>query len=417
MLASRHLARCSLRGLPRNLVLHSKPATTLSKRKLQEIHVRNWFSAPDVKGEKAGTASYGPTILVTFGIIGIGVALWQYEKKRSRERMLEYNAQVVLKCEECQCEIPPKSKVVTEGIERWAFCPRCKKMNFVFEQQRVPQCHECDVHITGTYSSNMRNDVYCKKHTKMPHQSCFYCSRYIYLDKPPKPSNRVKLYSCDECKHTRMKRDAIPNALSHVKQELKEGYGIDFGENVSYSIKMVKRMPTDMQFTSTSTGGHRSLVGRTTTRITNLLNPFKSHGWSGDIIILEGFDQIGFEKVLAHEIGHVYIRSNKIKFPPDIEEGLCNLLSYLYMRQLCKQADTPQPKLRFYMRQMEKDPDDIYGEGFRKVFNMYFNVRNKSNAEIKFSEFLDILHANYGTRINSFSYPTTRSPPKTAVPQ
>lgn len=118
----------------------------------------------------------------------------------------------VMKCEECRTEIPSKTKIITEGIETWALCPRCQRVNFVFEEQRykrgrskwrnclsvfliinrVPQCHECEAFISKKYSVNLRNDAYCSKHTKKPHVHCFYCTRYIYLKKVKNGSLRKK---------------------------------------------------------------------------------------------------------------------------------------------------------------------------------------------------------------------------------
>eukprot|EP00026_Physarum_polycephalum_P008516 Phypoly_transcript_08604.p1 GENE.Phypoly_transcript_08604~~Phypoly_transcript_08604.p1 ORF type:complete len:423 (+),score=46.51 Phypoly_transcript_08604:216-1484(+) len=419
MLAGRHLVRFmrpplahEFGGLVNALSMKAKlPGNGGSKR-------TTWYRGPDIKGEKEGTASsLVVPLLVAFGFLGFGVLVWKWDKKRQLKNLLAYSEETVLKCEECQREIPRGAKIVEEGIERWAYCPGCKKMSFVFEQPRVPKCRECNTAIvSGKYSTNLRNDVYCNTHTKKPHKVCFFCSRFIYTNKPERPSSTFKIHSCSECRANKMPKDKIQSAAEHVRKVLKDGYGFDFKENVTYYVSMVRRMPTKLKFTQGIPGEHRSTIGQTTTKMSSLFNPFrKDNSWTGDIKILEGYDTTGFEMVLAHELGHVYIKSNKIKFPPDVEEGLCNLLSYLYLRQMCKTTDaTPQMKeqLRFYMRQMEKDVDDVYGEGFRKVFNIYFNVRNKTKTDVDFSQFLDILHSNYGTRMNAFSYPTSRSPSK-----
>jgi hypothetical protein len=80
------------------------------------------------------------------------------------------------------------------------------------------------------------------------------------------------------------------------------------------------------------------------------------------ITILSGLPRESFEGIAAHELGHAWFYLAKIDaLPVDIEEGFCNLLSYLLYK------NTPVANGEFWSGLIENDPDPIYGEGFRKV--------------------------------------------------
>lgn len=79
------------------------------------------------------------------------------------------------------------------------------------------------------------------------------------------------------------------------------------------------------------------------------------------VYILDHLPKIAFAGVFAHEILHVWQNEKGITPPKDICEGFCNLGSYAVY------ADINNPSALKYIEQMEKSPDPVYGEGYRKV--------------------------------------------------
>jgi hypothetical protein len=83
------------------------------------------------------------------------------------------------------------------------------------------------------------------------------------------------------------------------------------------------------------------------------------------ISILSGLPKTLFRGVVAHELGHVWLKMNDVEgLENQAEEGFCELLSFrLYM-----QIDTLES--RYYAIGMEQNPDPLYGAGFRKIRNI-----------------------------------------------
>jgi hypothetical protein len=66
-----------------------------------------------------------------------------------------------------------------------------------------------------------------------------------------------------------------------------------------------------------------------------------------------------------------------------VEEGLCQLISYLWLKYRQVMMDTIdgrdsfKTKLRnFYIHQMELDPSTIYGDGFRFALKAYNHLQS-----------------------------------------
>jgi hypothetical protein len=79
------------------------------------------------------------------------------------------------------------------------------------------------------------------------------------------------------------------------------------------------------------------------------------------VYILDHLPKIPFAGVFAHEILHVWQNDKGISPPRDICEGFCNLGSFAVY------SDINNPTALNYIEQLEKSPDPVYGEGYRKV--------------------------------------------------
>ena len=108
------------------------------------------------------------------------------------------------------------------------------------------------------------------------------------------------------------------------------------------------------------------------------------------VLVLYGLPRDLTASILAHEAMHVWLKLNRgfpFRMPPKLEEGLCQVIAYLYLeslveteltgmlptfddpviRQNAERAQEKEQSLRKYFRkQIRDDPSIVYGEGFRE---------------------------------------------------
>lgn len=77
------------------------------------------------------------------------------------------------------------------------------------------------------------------------------------------------------------------------------------------------------------------------------------------IEVVAGLEPLLFQGVAAHELGHVWLAVHRISLPADLEEGFCELLAHRFYSDLGTEEG-----LR-YAREIESNPDPLYGGGFR----------------------------------------------------
>ena len=88
-----------------------------------------------------------------------------------------------------------------------------------------------------------------------------------------------------------------------------------------------------------------------------------------EVVILHGLPQEHFSAIAAHELGHVMLFNQGFdNLPAKVEEGLCELCSYLWLKQRGdRHAD-------FRIDSMQKNDDSTYGVGFRQALKSYEKV-------------------------------------------
>ncbi len=80
------------------------------------------------------------------------------------------------------------------------------------------------------------------------------------------------------------------------------------------------------------------------------------------VAVLEGLPSMLFQGITIHELGHVWLIVHGVKgLPSWAEEGFCELMTYRYYTQL----DTPES--RYHAEGIERNPNPVYGDGFRRV--------------------------------------------------
>ncbi|KAH9092713.1 hypothetical protein Ae201684P_008383 [Aphanomyces euteiches] len=105
------------------------------------------------------------------------------------------------------------------------------------------------------------------------------------------------------------------------------------------------------------------------------------------IMILHGLPYDMTAYILAHEATHAYFKLHEgfpTSLPPKVEEGMCQLMGYLYLqyRKVMAPEDEPQflKQLRdWYLQSLVEDASPIYGDGLRDAlhsFNLYNSLQN-----------------------------------------
>jgi len=80
------------------------------------------------------------------------------------------------------------------------------------------------------------------------------------------------------------------------------------------------------------------------------------------VAVLQGLPSTLFQGVTIHELGHVWLIVHDVNgLPSWAEEGFCELLTYRYYTQL----NTPESL--YHAEGIERNPNPVYGDGFRRV--------------------------------------------------
>jgi hypothetical protein len=106
--------------------------------------------------------------------------------------------------------------------------------------------------------------------------------------------------------------------------------------------------------------------GLTRYEYTRYLGLFENREYT--IYILTGLPRLHFISAAAHELMHVWLFLNtRQKTEEQLVEGSCNYAAILVLRQYDDEM------AGYVVKQMDDEPDVIYGEGFRRVKKMADN--------------------------------------------
>ncbi len=111
-----------------------------------------------------------------------------------------------------------------------------------------------------------------------------------------------------------------------------------------------------------------------------------------EIHIISGLNRLDFAEVLAHEIMHTWVNQNGINISSKAElEGLCNYASYIVLTEVGNQY------AQSLINSMMRNPDPIYGAGFRRV--------KQEIDEVGFHQYL--LSLGYSPQSVEYEYPSS----------
>lgn len=209
--------------------------------------------------------------------------------------------------------------------------------------------------LKGSYQTNTWGDTYCAEHQRgLP--DCFSCGRPI-CERLTGGGGRYQdgRWMCNRCRRTAIE-DVRPGQaiLAEVRAFLAR-CGLDIGA-----------APTPLQLASQDELTRRSSKAyaqkpagmachQSTTRNGQIVERRVEA-----ILILYGLPHEHFAAIAAHELMHTYLFMNA--FPdlePVVEEGLCELAEYLWL----KQQGTPEAAYRLGL--MNNNDNPVYGKGLQ----------------------------------------------------
>ncbi|KAI8473875.1 MAG: hypothetical protein J3K34DRAFT_466141 [Monoraphidium minutum] len=94
------------------------------------------------------------------------------------------------------------------------------------------------------------------------------------------------------------------------------------------------------------------------------------------LLVLYGLPRLLCGSIVAHELTHAWIRmQNVASIDPHVEEGLCQLMAYLWLEAQdhgARAAGPGQERLvSYFTHQIRTDTSPIYGDGFRRALELY----------------------------------------------
>lgn len=257
------------------------------------------------------------------------------------------------RCAGCGQPITP-TQFTVEGDR--PYHPACYQERFGL------RCAICGDFIEGRYFTDLWDNRYCARH-QQEYPPCHACQRLVCqsLTGGGVRYNDGRIY-CRLCRATAIDTPEQAHAVTQQVQARMARYGVDTRPWGPFELKMTPLSGIVEPGEDPATTHRR---GRTETQ-TEYINHQETNRRIQVIHLLGGMPETLFAGVMAHELGHVWLFMHHADdLPKPLAEGLCNLFAYLTYREL-NTAET-----RVYLRQLEEDPDPVYGDGFRRALRWY----------------------------------------------
>eukprot|EP00211_Chloroparvula_japonica_P013149 CAMPEP_0119132096 /NCGR_PEP_ID=MMETSP1310-20130426/11450_1 /TAXON_ID=464262 /ORGANISM="Genus nov. species nov., Strain RCC2339" /LENGTH=141 /DNA_ID=CAMNT_0007122709 /DNA_START=48 /DNA_END=473 /DNA_ORIENTATION=+ len=96
-----------------------------------------------------------------------------------------------------------------------------------------------------------------------------------------------------------------------------------------------------------------------------------SHQSVTGILCLSGLPRVLLSSVVAHECLHAYMRLRNVSISLDVEEGLAQLMAFLWLEQYRPEGEGRDHEARlsaFHRNLIHEHPSLVYGDGFRAAY-------------------------------------------------
>ena len=258
--------------------------------------------------------------------------------------------------------IAPRCCICGEPLEgRWIVFDGKNYHQSCYEAKVALRCSVCGEIITGEYLTDYWGNKYHAYH-KQEIESCSFCGRL--LTDPKAGGGRqfdADHYICNTCNRDAVTDEVTGRRLLEQARTLLEKAGIVINHE-PIKFKLVSRKELTEQ------------VGRSNTDHFGLIHYEKITTWSllierkFTVYLLKGQPSKHFISVAAHELMHVWLYLNAPDDgDPALVEGSCNYAAFLVLQQLHDEM------AGYVIKQLQSDPDPVYGEGFRRVEKLVDN--------------------------------------------
>jgi hypothetical protein len=230
-----------------------------------------------------------------------------------------------------------------------------------YEAKVALRCSVCGEIIEGEYLYDHWGNAYHSWHSsEIAH--CSFCGRLL---SDPEAGGGKRLHGdkfvCSKCD-----RDAVRDAdeaaelLEQVRHHLAE-VGITIRhQQIGFDLITPQRMA---ELSNTHDSDHFGLTQYQESLWLGLLSEQKF-----SVSVLEGMPRMHFILTAAHELMHVWLYLNAPeKGDQALVEGSCNYAGLLVLQKYDDEM------VEYVIRQLEEEPDSIYGEGFRRVRRLVDN--------------------------------------------
>lgn len=226
-----------------------------------------------------------------------------------------------------------------------------------FQEQVAPRCAYCGKPLIGEFLVDQWGTKFHKEHEgQYPH--CDFCGRLI----PPQQqergrANKPESMRCPVCRSTAI--ETIDEAQPLFRQCIQwvSRQGLKYN-NQKLSLELVDRAKL-ARYLSTHIEPHA--LGATMSS-TYMQDGRVVQTEIGGVAVLQGLPASLFQGVTIHELGHVWLLVQGISnLPMWAEEGFCELLAQRF------HAEINTPEHQYYARNIERNPNPVYGEGYRRV--------------------------------------------------
>lgn len=222
-----------------------------------------------------------------------------------------------------------------------------------YAREVAPRCAYCGKPLTGTYLVDYWGTRFCVEHQgQFP--TCDFCGRLVPM---ADQEQGAEVTRCRICRSSAIETAEDARPLFRQLIQWVSSQGLHYHQ-LPLSLELCGRAKLQEYLrergSTHSLGATMSMFYTQDGRVVNS----EVRG----VAVLYGLPSIVFESVVIHELGHVWlIVHDAPRGAAWRDEGFCELLSYRYLRH----RNTPESRYR--AENMERNPDPVYGEGFRRM--------------------------------------------------
>lgn len=215
------------------------------------------------------------------------------------------------------------------------------------------RCIICDNTITGIYKKDLWGNAICDRHNA---PLCDACGRFTM---PSDLSLSDGRHICSSCLSMTV---CLPEHVKWVDNKTRSILASNGFDNLPPNVPIKIVSPEEMSALTEKSCVDLHNRGLNTIS-TSGIYPFKKT--TSSIYIFNMLPKLQFAGVLAHELIHLWVDIKNLKLSLNLEEGLCNLGSWLVYTS----ANTPLSKI--LIKNLYDNPDPVYGDGFRSILSLY----------------------------------------------